>query len=70
MAKRSINLTGTQGKVYDLDKIAAEARDNYEKDLVVQIHTYDPTVPGQSPNPANPKVGQIWLSKKISTGGV
>jgi hypothetical protein len=67
MAKRSINLTGTEGKVYDLDKIAQEARDNYTKDLVVQIHVYDPNAPllaNRNPNPASPKVGQIWLSKR------
>jgi hypothetical protein len=71
MAKRSINLTGTEGKVYDLDKIAQEARDNYTKDLVVQIHVYDPNAPLEAdrlPNPANPKIGQIWLSKIVNGG--
>jgi hypothetical protein len=69
MAKRSINLTGTENKVYDLDKIAAEARNNYEKGLIVQIHTYNPEAPllaDRNPNPANPKIGQIWLSKKAT----
>jgi hypothetical protein len=63
MAKRSINLRGEENKVYDLDKIAEEARNNETKALLVQIHEYDPNL-GQSPNPATPKVGQIWLSKK------
>jgi hypothetical protein len=66
MAKRSINLKGTENKVYDLDKIAEEARNNETKALVVQVHTYDPAVPGQTPNPESPKVGQIWLSKRVS----
>lgn len=66
MAKRSINLKGTENKVYDLDKIADEARNNETKALVVQVHTFDPSLPGQSPNPASPKVGQIWLSKRVS----
>jgi len=39
------------------------------KALIVQIHEYDPTL-GQSPNPSNLKLGQIWLSKKVNgTGG-
>jgi hypothetical protein len=70
MAKRSINLKGTENKVYDLDKIAQEARNNYEKGLIVQIHEYDPNNPDtsvQSPNPANPMIGQIWLSKRKSS---
>jgi hypothetical protein len=66
MAKRSINLRGEENKVYDLDKIAEEARNNETKALLVQIHEYNPDL-GQSPNPASPKVGQIWLSKKISS---
>ena len=64
--KRSINLKGTESKIYDLDKIAAEARNNEEKALVVQVINYDPEVPGQSPNPASPKIGQIWLSKRVA----
>jgi hypothetical protein len=69
MAKRSINLKGTENKVYDLDKVAAEARNNYEKGLVVQVYEYDPNNPDptiQSPNPPNPMIGQIWLSKRKS----
>jgi hypothetical protein len=69
MAKKTLNLTGTTGTNYDLDQIQAENRMDSSKSLLVQIHEYDPTL-GQSPNPSNPKLGQIWLSKKVNgTGG-
>ena len=70
MAKRTLNLSGTQGREYDLDQIAEEARDNETKILVVQVHTFDPTNPAESnPNPLNPKIGQIWLSKNKNVSG-
>jgi hypothetical protein len=66
MAKRSINLKGTENKAYDLDKIAQEARNNYEKGLVVQVHEYNVEL-AESPNPPSPMIGQIWLSKRKTT---
>jgi hypothetical protein len=66
MAKKSLNLTGTSGTTYDLDNIAAENRENSSKDLIVQIHEYNPNSADptkRSPNPLKPKIGQIWLSK-------
>jgi hypothetical protein len=66
MAKKSLNLTGTASKAYDLDEIEASNRTNSAKDLVVMVHRYNPnsTDPTKrSPNPLNPKIGQIWLSK-------
>jgi hypothetical protein len=58
MAKRTLNLTGTEEKVYDLDKIAEETRDNSSKDLIVQVYHYNVNL-GESANPEKPKVGQI-----------
>lgn len=39
----------------------AEIRANSETELRVQVYEYSD---GESPNPPNPKVGQIWISKK------
>jgi len=67
MAKKSLNLTGTSNKTYDLDNIEAENRTNDSRDLVVQIHEYNPESSDpnkRSPNPKNLKIGQIWLSKR------
>ena len=67
MAKKSLNLTGTSGVNYDLDKIAAETRSNTFKPLVVQVHKYNPNsadTTKRNPNPANLTIGQIWLSKE------
>ena len=60
MAKKTINITGTQGTTYDLDKIKSDSRTNGATPLVVQIHKY---AKGQNPNPENLQIGQIWLSK-------
>jgi hypothetical protein len=59
MPKKTIDLTGTSGKTYDLDRIEAEKRTNSSKELVIQVVEYGD---GESPNPANPAIGQIWLS--------
>jgi hypothetical protein len=68
MPKKTLNLTGTTGTTYDLDKIEAENRMDSASKLVVHVHQYDPEL-GQSPNPSNLKLGQIWLSKKVSGNG-
>jgi hypothetical protein len=65
MAKKSLNLKGTTGVNYDLDQIESEKRSNPNKALVVQVHRYNPSHPVlNKPNPTNPVVGQIWLSKE------
>jgi len=67
MAKKSLNLTGTSGVSYDLDKIASETRSNQSKPLIVQIHKYNPNsldASRRNPNPSNPTIGQIWLSSE------
>jgi hypothetical protein len=61
--QKSIDIIGTNGRKYDLDQIASERRDNAAKPLIVQVFTY---TAGSDPNPKNPQVGQIWLSKMIT----
>ena len=64
MPKRTINLTGTSGATYDIDEIAKDSRLNGETPLLVQVYKYHT---GESPNPANPAIGQIWISHLVST---
>jgi len=61
MPKKTLNLTGTKNKIYDLDDMEAQKRTNSEKELKVQVWEYST---GESSNPPSPTVGQIWLSKK------
>lgn len=69
MARRILNLTGTSGKEYDLDKIESQSRINSDEELVVQVWKWNPNEEKykdkgrNQPNPPNPKVGQLWLSK-------
>jgi hypothetical protein len=60
--KRSLNLTGTPDKVYDLDEIQSNNRLNSDKELVIHVHEY---ALGENPNPSNLKIGQIWISKRV-----
>ena len=60
MGKKTINITGTTGRTYDLNAIENDSRLNSSSTLLVQVHSYKK---GESPNPANLQVGQIWLSK-------
>jgi hypothetical protein len=62
MAKRTIGIKGTPGTTYNLDQIKAGSRLNSTAPLVAQVHEYSD---GENPNPDNPAIGQIWLSKKI-----
>ena len=66
MAKKTINIKGTSGANYNLDEIASDSRTNSTKNLLVQVHRYKR---GESPNPANPQVGQIWLSQMVEDTG-
>lgn len=61
MPRKTINLTGTKEKIYDLDDMEAQKRTNSEKELTIQIWEYKN---GEPANPPKPAVGQIWLSKK------
>lgn len=64
MADKNKNLiiTGTQNREYDLEQISSQNRSNSSEELVVQIFNYKA---GENPNPANPRIGQIWLSRMI-----
>ena len=69
MAKKSINLTGTSGITYDLDKIATDkTRVDSSNQLLVEIWEWNPDAANEDhrkPNPPSPAVGRIWLSKKV-----
>ena len=70
---KKLNLTGTSGKEYDLDQLSKSGtRDNTEEALVVQIWYWNPNLNNSHkyPNPPNPKLGQIWLSKLIPLSDV
>lgn len=58
--KKTLDITGTNGRTYDLNDISAEKRSNKDKPLVLQVYAFKA---GESPNPANPEIGQIWISK-------
>lgn len=67
MAK-SINLTGQVGKTYNLDELSSNSqRLNSSEELIVQIWMWNPELKNSHafPDPKNPKLGQIWLSKFV-----
>lgn len=63
MPKKTFGVTGTTGRSYDLDKIEEDSRLNEKSELIVQVHKYKA---GESPNPTNLKIGQIWISQLIT----
>lgn len=76
---KSINLTGTPGKEYNLETLAnSNTRGDSSKELLVQIWYWNPDgitfysnnpelfEQHKSPNPPNVKLGQMWLSKLVS----
>ena len=77
---RSINLTGTPGREYDLEQISTtNTRTDATQALVVQIWHWNPNgiesykndqtkyEAHKKPNPPDLKLGQIWLSKYVPT---
>ena len=71
---KNINITGTSGKSYDLEKLSNEnTRLDKGSELLVQVWQWCPDLPNtndatkahQEPNPPSPKIGQIWLSKLV-----
>ena len=70
---KNINLKGTTGKKYDLDKLSEDTRTNSGSELLVQIWQWCPDLPDttgvlkdhREPNPPSPKIGQLWLSKLV-----
>lgn len=66
---KNIDLKGTSGKKYDLDALSkTETRSSSGEALVVQIWYWNPNFSNahKHPNPPSPKIGSIWLSKKIT----
>lgn len=68
---RSINITGSNGKNYNLDTISTkDTRQNSDEALLVQIWYWNPNLPEGNPhkypNPEKPAIGQMWLSKLIT----
>ena len=70
MAKTSINLSGTAGKTYDLEQLATQnIRLDSSQQLIVENWYWNPEAAieeRRSPNPPNPAVGRIWLSRLVS----
>lgn len=56
-----LHITGDVNETYDLEEISQNTRLD-DSELVVHVFTY---IDGQAPNPKDPKIGQIWLSKRI-----
>lgn len=70
MAVKSINLQGTSGQTYDMDKlVSSNTRTSSDESLVVQIWMWNPNLTNshKNPNPPAPSIGQIWLSKLVTT---
>ena len=68
---RSINLTGTASKTYNLDTISTQdTRKSSDEELLVQIWYWNPDLPEgnphKNPNPEKPVIGQMWLSKLVT----
>ena len=68
---RHINANATQGKEYDLDKIAESRRDNASLPLKLQNWYWHPEALAEddykdhaNPDPPNPEIGQVWVSIK------
>lgn len=77
---KSINITGSAGKSYDLEQISTtNTRTDSSEELVVQIWYWNPNgidsykedtdkyESHKKPNPPEPVIGQIWLSKHVPT---
>ena len=66
---KSINLTGTTGKKYDLDEISTVDTRTSGTELKVQVWLWSPELspsnPHSKPNPPKPELGQMWLSKLV-----
>ena len=75
---KSINISGTPGKQYDLEQISTkQTRTDSSEALLVQIWYWNPNgiksfedrndyEDHKKPNPPSPALGQIWLSKLVS----
>ena len=64
MAVKTLTFTGNENKIYDLEQLSNIDTRLSTTALKIQIHEY---ADGENPNPSNTSMGQIWLSKKISS---
>ena len=67
-----IDIKATEGKQYDLDKIADSSRDNASLPITLQHWYWHPEATGDwelhaNPNPLEPEVGMVWISVKCRT---
>lgn len=79
---KSINLTGTAGKKYNLDDLQNKNTRKSADELIVQIWYWNPDgidsykndekkfQDHKKPNPPDPVIGQMWLSKLVETSFV
>jgi hypothetical protein len=69
MAKKSLNLSGQNGKTYDLEQISTQnTRLDSGMKLIVEVWYWNPDSDieeRRSPNPPSPEIGRIWLSKLV-----
>lgn len=77
---KSINLTGTSGKKYNLDELQNKnTRKDSSEELLVQVWYWNPNgidaykddnekfENHKKPNPPSPVIGQMWLSKLVDS---
>lgn len=63
MPVEEIIITGKAETTYDLEELATKnTRMSSNETLLIHVHEYSE---GEDPNPENPTIGQIWLSKKV-----
>lgn len=67
-AKKTYNIEGIAGTTVDLDQLLKDSRTNGQLPLAVRIHEYDSSK-GESPDPADIGVGDIWMSIDASKTG-
>lgn len=67
--KRSLNLTGIEGKSYDLEELKKSNVRTGKDSLVIEVWYWHPDAEGDHrfPNPPNPEIGRIWFSKQVAT---
>ena len=70
---RSINIVGTEGRSYDMDKITeSNTRNDSSKPFVLHIKLYNPLSADaaiKSVIPTDVKIGSIWVARKDSSIG-
>lgn len=71
---RSINITGTEGKSYNLDEIInSNNRNDSSKPFVLHIKQYNPLSKDKdikSVIPKDVKIGSMWIARQNKTIGL